>query len=140
MTLSSLTALSTALIGGSGLCLLIGWFFIRRKEITRHRNSMLTATALAGGFLVAYITRWNLYGSKPFEGTGGWRTLYLAILVPHILLAMAVAPMALALIYLALGKQDFRRHKWLARITLPVWLFVAVSGWAIYFMLYKMTF
>ncbi|MEM9291258.1 MAG: DUF420 domain-containing protein [Acidobacteriota bacterium] len=141
MSLAQLTTLSTSFIVGSGIALLAGWYFIRvQKSMERHRASMLAATSLAGLFLVAYVTRWAMYGSKSFEGEGLWKVLYLSILLPHILLAIAVGPMALRLIYLALGKGDFRRHKRLARVTLPVWLFVAASGWVIYYMLYVMKF
>lgn len=133
-----LTLISTSFIVLSGLSLLAGWYFIRvRRDIVRHRRLMLSASGFAGLFLVAYVTRWSLYGSKPFAGTGAWRTFYFANLVPHILLAIALGPMAIRLIYLALRKQDFAAHKRLARITLPVWLYVAASGWLIYFMLYK---
>jgi len=140
LSLEALTLLSTSCIVASGAALLVGWVFIRRHRITAHRSSMLTATGLAGLFLVFYVTRWAMYGSKPFEGTGGWRVLYLAILLPHILLAMAVGPLALYLIWLALRRQDFQRHRRWARWTLPIWLFVAVSGWAIYYLLYGMKF
>lgn len=101
---------------------------------------MLAATGFAGLFLAAYVTRWSLYGSKAFEGTGWWKVLYLANLVPHILLAMVVGPLAARLIYLALKKRDFQAHRRLARITLPIWIYVAGSGWLIYFMLYRMEF
>jgi len=140
MSLATLTLLSTSCIVGSGAALLVGWFLIRRRQITAHRNTMLTATLLAGLFLVFYVTRWAIYGSKPFEGTGGWKVLYLAILVPHILLAIAVGPMALRLIWLALKRHDFARHRRLARWTLPIWLFVAASGWAVYYLLYVKSF
>lgn len=140
MSQSLLTTLSTSFIVASGLSLLVGWWLIRRRRIAAHRNTMLTATVLAGCFLVAYVTRWYLYGSKAFEGTGGWRVLYLSILAPHILLAIVVGPLALYLIYLALRKKDFATHRRLARITLPIWLFVAASGWVIYWMLYEMSF
>jgi putative membrane protein len=140
MSLEALTLLSTTFIVGSGAALLLGWTFIRARRIHWHRNTMLTATALAGCFLAAYVTRWALYGSKLFEGTGGWRVLYLSILAPHILLAMAVGPLAAWLIWLALGKKDYTAHRRLARWTLPIWLFVAASGWVIWFMLYKMSF
>lgn len=136
MSLETLTLFSTSSIVGSGVALLIGWALIRRGRITAHRNAMLTAAVLAGLFLVFYVTRWSLHGSKPFEGSGGWRVLYLSILVPHVVLAIAVGPLALRLIWLALGKRDFRRHRRLARWTLPIWLFVAASGWAIYYLLY----
>ena len=141
MSQETLTAISTTCIVSSGCSLLLGWYFIRaRRDMILHRNTMLTATAFAGLFLVAYVTRWSLYGSKPFPGTGVWRTVYFANLLPHIILAMAVGPLAVRLIYLALRKRDYQRHRRLARITLPIWLYVAASGWLIYFLLYRMTY
>jgi putative membrane protein len=141
MSQETLTLTSTTCIVLSGVCLLFGWHRIRvRHDRSGHRNAMLAATACAGAFLVAYVVRWSLYGSKPFAGSGVWRSVYLGTLVPHIILAVMLGPLAIRLIYLALGKQDFVRHRRLARITLPIWLFVAASGWAIYFMLYRMRF
>lgn len=141
MSLETLTFLSTSCILTSGVSVLLGWFFIRRrKDMRRHRNSMLAATAFAGLFLVAYVTRWSMYGSKTFEGTGWWKLFYLANLIPHIILAMAVGPLAAYLIYLALKKRDYKTHRKWARITLPIWLYVAGSGWLIYFLLYKVEF
>jgi len=141
MSLEALTRVSTACIVASGSCLLVGWFLIRvPHRVAWHRNLMLTATALAGAFLVAYVTRWALYGTKRFEGTGPWRTIYFAILVPHVILAIAVGPLAVRLIRLALVKHDFTAHRRLARVTLPIWLYVAASGWMIYYMLYRMQF
>ena len=131
--------LSTTFIVLSGVSLLVGWYFIRvRHSMARHRAAMLTATACAGLFLVAYVTRWSLYGSKPFGGTGVWRTIYLANLVPHVILAILVGPLALRLIYLAAVRNDFVAHRRLGRITLPIWLYVAASGWLVYYMLYRM--
>lgn len=141
MSLATLTMLSTACIVLSGASLLVGWYCIRwRRDRLAHRNAMLTATALAGLFLVFYVSRWWLFGSKPFEGSGGWRALYLAVLAPHVVLAIAVGPMALRLIHLAMGRGDFAAHRRLARVTLPVWLFVAASGWLIYYLLYVKTY
>ena len=141
MSQERLTLLSTACIVASGLALLAGWYFIRvGRSMVRHRAAMLSATALAGLFLVAYVTRWSLYGSKHFEGTGAWRALYVANLVPHVILAMAVGPLAARLIYLAAVRRDFGAHRRLARITLPMWLYVAASGWLVYYMLYRMSF
>jgi len=138
MSQQTLTLLSTSCIVLSGASLLLGWYFIRwRGDMIRHRNTMLAATTFAGLFLVAYVTRWSLYGSKPFAGTGGWRIFYFANLLPHIILAIAVGPLALRLIYLALGRRDFPAHRRLARITLPIWLYVAASGWLIYYLLYQ---
>jgi putative membrane protein len=141
MSLQLLTAISTSCIVLSGVSLLVGWYFIRfQHDMPRHRACMLTATGFAGLFLIAYVTRWSLYGSKLFAGTGAWRTVYFANLVPHVILAMAVGPMALRLIYLALKKRDFVAHRRLARITLPIWLYVAASGWLIYYLLYQKTY
>lgn len=137
MSLESLTQLSTVCIVLSGASLLLGWYFIRReKNPIRHRNTMLCATTFAALFLVFYVTRWSLYGSKPFTGEGVSRLLYFATLVPHVILAMALGPMALRLIHLALWKRDYESHRRLARITVPVWLYVAASGWFIFYMLY----
>ena len=113
---------------------------IERARLAGVTRMMLTATLFAGLFLVAYITRWATYGSKPFEGEGAWRLFYLINLIPHIILAIAVGPLALYLIYLALKQRDFRTHRKIGRITVPIWLYVAGSGWLIYFLLYKMTF
>ena len=141
MSLATLTMLSTACIVLSGASLLVGWYLIRwQRNRLAHRNAMLTATAFAALFLVLYVTRWAIFGSKPFEGEGAWRVLYLAILVPHVLLAIAVGPMALRLIQLAMGRQDFVTHRRLARVTLPIWLFVEISGWLIYYLLYVKTY
>jgi len=90
--------------------------------------------------LVFYVTRWAVFGTKLFAGTGVWRVIYFTNLVPHVILAMAVGPLAARLIYLALAKRDYARHRRLARITLPIWLYVAASGWLVYFMLYRMTY
>ena len=141
MSLEALTRLSTTCIVASGAFLLVGWYLIRvPRRVDWHRNVMLLATALAAAFLVAYVTRWALYGSKPFAGTGIWRTLYFTNLVPHVILAIAVGPLAIRLIRLAFVKRDFAAHRRLARITLPIWLYVAASGWIVYYMLYRMQF
>ena len=125
----------------SGVSLLVGWFFIRaRRDMARHRAAMLSATTFAGLFLVAYVTRWSLYGSKHFEGTGIWRAIYVGTLLPHVILAILVGPLAARLIYLATVRRDFGAHRRLARVTLPMWLYVAASGWFVYYMLYRMTF
>ena len=141
MSLETLTTISTTCIVLSGASLLLGWYRIRwRKDVIRHRNAMLTATAFAGLFLVAYVTRWSWYGSKMFPGHGVWRVVYFANLIPHIVLAMAVGPLAVRLIYLALRKRDYAAHRRLARVALPIWLYTAASGWLIYYLLYGKTY
>lgn len=137
MTQAQLTLVTTTCIVLSGVSLVVGWISIRRRKIGLHKASMLTATGLAAVFLVAYVTRWYLFGSKPFEGEGGWRIFYVANLIPHIILAIAVGPLALRQIYLATGRgKNFAKHRRLGRITVPIWLYVAASGWLIYYLLY----
>jgi putative membrane protein len=141
VSLQTLTVLSTTCIVLSGASLLLGWYFIRgRRAIAAHRNTMLAATSMAALFLVLYVTRWALYGSKPFQGTGEWRAVYFGTLVPHIVLAIALAPLVVRLLFLALRRRDFVAHRRLARVTLPVWLYVAASGWLIYYLLYVKTY
>jgi putative membrane protein len=141
VTQEQLTLVSTTCIVLSGVSLLVGWYFIRaRRSMERHRAAMLSATAFAALFLVAYVTRWSLYGSKPFTGTGVWRAIYVGTLLPHVILAILVGPLAARLIYLAAVRRDFGAHRRLARVTLPMWLYVAASGWFVYYMLYRMTF
>jgi uncharacterized membrane protein YozB (DUF420 family) len=87
--------------------------------------------------LVCYLVHHYRVGSVPFRGTGPLRALYFAILVPHVLLATAVVPMAITTIWRGL-KGNVEKHRPLARVTLPVWLFVSVSGVVVYLMLYQM--
>lgn len=141
MNLAELTRWSTICIVLSGATLLLGWYFIRvRRNIARHRRTMLAATAFAAAFLVLYVTRWSLYGSKHFEGLGMWRGIYFANLIPHIIFAMLLGPLVLRLLHLALVKRDFAAHKHLARYVLPMWLYVAASGWLIFYLLYGRTY
>lgn len=132
-----LPAFNTSLILISGACLLVGFSFIRRRQIRYHHRTMITATVFAALFLIVYLLRAWLLGSTPFRGTGWVRTLYLAILFSHMVLATAVAPLALITLYRA-WRGDFQRHRRIARITLPIWLYVVITGWVVYWMLYKL--
>ena len=136
MSLETLSLISTSFIVASGLALIAGWILIKKKKVEAHRRAMLVASTCAAFFLIAYVTRWSLYGSKSFDGEGLIRNFYLVNLLAHIVLATALAPMVLRVLYLALRKRDFAAHKKLARITLPMWLYVAGSGWLIFWMLY----
>ncbi|MBM3451019.1 MAG: DUF420 domain-containing protein [Armatimonadetes bacterium] len=131
-----LPPLNTALIVISGVAVLCGYAFIKRRDVARHRASMLVATVFAGLFLVVYVARWVLLGSKPFVGEGTVRAIYLFLLGTHIVLAIALGPMVLVTLARAL-RGRFDMHRTLARRTLPVWLYVAASGWAIYWMLHQ---
>ncbi len=128
---------STAAIVSSGVALLLGWYFIRlRRDPRRHRTAMLVATSFAALFFFLYAARTAAYGPQPFRGTGLWRALYLANLAPHALLALALGPLLLRVWYLALLRGDFAAHRRLARRVLPLWLYVAASGWFAYYLLH----
>ncbi|MBM2811704.1 MAG: Protein of unknown function superfamily [Chloroflexi bacterium] len=96
---------------------------------------MLVATVFAALFLIVYVFRAAVIGSHPFGGDGLARIVYLAILTPHIIAAIAVGPMALVALARAF-RGNFSGHRRIARVTLPIWAWVAVSGWVIYLMLY----
>jgi putative membrane protein len=125
---------NTALIVVSGAFLLLGYYFIRRRKIASHRAAMLTATVFAGLFVAVYVARYFLLQPKVFAGEGPVRVIYLAILISHTVLAVAVAPLALVTLRRALRAQ-YRRHRQIARVTLPIWLYVVVTGWTVYLML-----
>jgi putative membrane protein len=132
-----LPLLNAALIVVSGVFLAVGYAFIRRGRIELHRRCMLTATVFAALFLVVYVTRALLFETRLFAGEGVVRAIYLAILVSHTILAIAVGPMVLVTLRRAL-RGDFGRHRQLARVTAPVWAYVVVTGWVIYMMLYRL--
>jgi putative membrane protein len=127
--------LDASLIVISGVCLVAGYLFIRRRQIVWHRRSMLVASVFAALFLVVYVLRYLLFGSKIFPGEGVSRIIYFAILIPHTIIAIAVAPLAFVTLRRALGRR-FAQHRRIARITLPLWVYTALSGWAVYMMLY----
>jgi len=130
-----LPAANAALIVISGVFLIFGYICIRTRRIVWHRRSMLTAAAFAAGFLVVYVTRYIVFGSKLFPGDGVSRVIYFAILIPHIIIAIAVAPLAFVTIRRAL-RGRYAKHRQIARITVPLWIYVALSGWVVYLMLY----
>jgi putative membrane protein len=124
-----------ALIVISGVFLIVGYVCIRNKKIAWHRRSMITATVFAALFLVVYVTRYALFGSKIYPGDGVSRVIYFAILIPHIIIAIAIAPLAYVTLRRAFGRR-FQKHRQIARITVPLWIYTAVSGWVVYVMLY----
>lgn len=134
-----LPMVDTSFIVLSGLSLLVGYYFIRHMQIQRHRWSMLTATTFAALFLVTYVIRYLTVPTKIFAGTGAVRVTYLVILISHTILATVIIPFVLIVLYRAFTRQ-FARHKQLARKTLPMWLYVAFTGWIIYMMLYQLSF
>ena len=132
-----LPTLNAVLNTASALCLVAGYVFIKRRRIAEHRLAMLSAFVISGLFLVSYLIHHAQVGSVPFQGTGLARVFYFVVLIPHIILAAAVLPMAIVTIKRGLGG-DIERHRPLARVTLPVWLYVSVSGIVVYRMLYQL--
>jgi len=131
-----LPALNAALIVISGSFLIVGYVCIRSRRIAWHRRSMITASIFAALFLVVYVTRYIVLGSKIYPGEGVSRILYFAVLIPHIIIAIAIAPLAFVTLRRALARR-FAKHRQIARITLPLWIYTAVSGWVVYLMLYQ---
>jgi putative membrane protein len=127
--------LNAALIVISGIFLGVGYVCIRQRRIAWHRRSMITASVFAALFLVVYVTRYLTLGSKIFPGEGVSRVIYFSILIPHILIAIAIAPLAYVTLRRALAGR-FRQHRQIARVTLPLWVYTAVSGWTVYMLLY----
>jgi len=135
--LSGLPALNAVLNGTSALLLTVGYLFIRRKKVTRHKICMVTAFGVSCLFLVSYLIHHYQVGSTPFSGEGWIRPVYFTLLVTHICLAALIVPLALTTIYRGLNAQ-FGKHVKLARWTLPIWLYVSVSGVVVYVMLYQL--
>jgi putative membrane protein len=132
----ALAPLNALLNATAGTLLFLGWRAIKRGDRERHRRLMIGAVSISALFLVSYLTRVALTGTHRFPGEGTLRWLYLAILVSHTILAVAVAPMALR--SLALGVSGrIEAHRKLARVTFPVWLYVSVTGVVVYVLLYQ---
>ena len=137
MNVSHLPALNAALNALSGILLLTGYGFIRARRERSHRACMLAAFSTSTLFLVSYITYHAIHGSTPFTGTGFIRTIYFSILISHTLLAVVVPPLAIFTVVAALRDQR-SRHRRLARWTLPIWLYVSVTGVTVYWLLYRL--
>lgn len=133
----ALASVNAALNGAAGCFLIAGYVFVRRRQWEAHRRCMLTAFGLSSLFLVTYLLHHYRVGSVPFQGEGAIRTVYFALLVPHIVLAALIIPLALFTIYRGWTGR-FEAHRRVARWTLPVWLYVSASGVAIYWMLYHL--
>ena len=134
----SLLVSANACLNATAACLLsAGWLSIRAGKRTLHRALMLGAFALSCVFLVLYLVHHAQAGSMPYQGRGWLRIVYFGLLIPHIILAAGIVPMALLSIHRAWTGR-FALHRKIARWTLPIWLFVSVSGVAIYWMQYHL--
>lgn len=136
LSVTDLPALNATLNGIAGAFLLLGFYFIRRGQIERHRRSMLAAFATSTLFLISYVIYHANVGSRPFTGVGPIRLVYFTILITHIILAAAIVPMALLTLRRGLVRDDVR-HRRIAKITWPIWMYVSVTGVVIYVMLYQ---
>jgi uncharacterized membrane protein YozB (DUF420 family) len=121
----------------SAILLACGWILIRRGRKRAHKRVMIAAFSVSCAFLVSYLVYHATAGVTRFQGAGAIRTVYMAILLTHTVLAALVPPMAV--LSLARGLQGrFDKHRRIARWTLPVWLYVSVTGVAVYWMLYRL--
>jgi putative membrane protein len=136
VTLSDLPAVNACLNGLSTCFLTAGFLLIRRKRIAAHRNCMLGAVVSSTLFLACYIYYHLHAGRTVFKEPAWFRPIYLTILLTHTVLAVTIVPMVIVTLVRAL-RQRFDQHKRIARWTLPLWLYVSVTGVLIYFLLYQ---
>lgn len=134
--------LNAAMNALSSVFLMAGFYFIMKRDISRHRACMLTASIVSAVFLVSYLSHHALrtyyFGIGPtrFTGTGLSRPIYFTILTSHTVLAAVVGPFVLLTLWRGL-KGKFDAHRRIARLVFPVWLYVALTGVAVYLMLYQ---
>ena len=138
LTLQDLPALNATLNATSAVLLVTAYVLIRMRRPTAHRNVMIAALVCSTFFLTSYLIYHAQVGSKHFPGTGTARTVYFAILITHTILAAAVPVLAGITVWRA-WRRRFDRHVRIARWTLPIWLYVSVTGVVVYWMLYRMT-
>lgn len=135
-SLGATLAFCNALLNGSAALLLVGgWLAIRRGRRDIHWKLMAAAFTVSCLFLVSYLTRVAISGTHRYPGSGPWRTFYIGLLTTHMLLAVAVPPLALRTLYLAVKKR-YPEHRRLVRYTWPVWMYVSVTGVVVYLLLY----
>lgn len=134
---TQLPTVNAALNGIAATLLAAGYVCIRRGRVDLHRRCMLAAFATSALFLVSYVAYHAQAGSRPFAGEGAVRVVYFTVLVSHIVLAAAILPLAIVTLRRGLRRDD-ARHVALARWTLPIWLYVSVTGVVVYWMLYRL--
>ena len=122
----------------STLLLLSGYALIRQGRRDAHRNVMIAAVVCSALFLTSYLYYHSQVGSVKFQGQGPARTFYFTVLITHTILAAAVPVLAIVTVYQA-WRTRWAKHRAIARWTLPIWLYVSVTGVVVYWMLYRMT-
>lgn len=137
MDYSLLPTINAILNATSGALVLLGYRNIRRGKDAIHKKFMLTAIGVSAIFLASYlIYHWEV-GSIKFQGEGIIRIIYFSILISHTILAVVIVPMVLRTVYLAL-KGRFEKHRKIAKLTFPIWVYVSATGVIVYFMLYQL--
>lgn len=135
LDVSFLPTVNATLNAITALLLIVAYTFIKRKKILYHRRTMLSAFGTSALFLVTYITyHWFKSGPTPYTGT--LTLVYYPVLISHIVLAALILPLAMVTLYRGWNLQVFK-HRRIARITLPLWLYVCLSGIAVYIILYS---
>lgn len=134
--ISYLPHLNACLNGTSALLLFSGYSFIRARNVVAHRACQIAALIVSSLFLASYLTYHYHHGATRFQGIGLARPIYFTILITHTILAVVIVPLIALTFYRAL-RQDFMRHRRIARITLPLWLYVSITGVIVYLMLYQ---
>ncbi len=137
ISVGDLPAVNATLNGTSALLLVAGYIAIRRRRTTLHRALMLSALGTSILFLASYLFYHYHAGTTRFTGEGLARTLYFVVLTSHTILAMAIVPLVIVTLYLAI-REHFPRHRRIARWTFPLWLYVSVTGIVVYVMLYHL--
>jgi len=137
MSISDLPTINAILNSISAVLLATGYSFIRRKMINAHRTCMIAAFITSSLFLLSYLVYHYHVGSVKFQGQGIVRPIYFAILLTHTVLAAVIVPMIFITFARAL-RGRFDRHRAIARWTLPLWLYVSVTGVVVYLMLYHL--
>ena len=137
MFVATLPTLNALLNATSGVLLVFGYLFIRRKQVTAHKICMLSAFVTSCLFLISYLTLRYYAGMTRFTEQGWIRPVYFTLLTSHTILAAAIVPLALVTLFRAL-RGRFDRHARIARWTLPLWLYVSVTGVLVYWILYRL--
>lgn len=137
MTVRDLPALNAVLNATSAALLALGYLLIRRGRREAHQKVMQAALACSALFLVSYLTYHAQVGSVRFQGQGPLRTVYFAILISHTILAAVIVPLVLVT-FVRARRGLFDRHRRIARLTLPLWAYVSVTGVIVYWMLYRL--
>ena len=137
MNVTDLPALNATLNATSAVFLVTGYILIRRRDRARHQACMIAALVVTGLFLTSYVIYHLQVGSVPFKGTGVMRTVYFAVLIPHVILAVCIVPLVIITVSRGLSAR-YDQHRRIARLTLPLWLYVSVTGVIVYLMLYQM--